>query len=344
MKFEFKKVIGHKLIWICFIVLMVLCIYTGIHYAQVKYDASFDASYRIKYQQEMYNNISEYRSTVVKNARRLAKSENEYVSALNNKLLDVYSKSIELSAYDSRAMESVLENGGGIGMVLCIFICCIFALKVFFVDTDNVMQGMIMSSPKGKGYIYKNKWICILLVDITLVIIVFAVRLIPLLIYGSLSDILQPIQSIEVYSKSPYNISILEYYIMTLVMSCIEIIVISAICVIVINLFKDIVIPIVISVLLSAASMAITLWIILKVVVETDVVNSSSVIVTTILRYTPIFYINNTKAYFASAQYLDMFGYPISILNVSMVTNILTSIVLILIGFILYIRRQKMSV
>lgn len=344
MKYELKKVIGHKLIWICFIVLLVLYVYTGIYYAQIKYDANIDANNQIKYQQEMYDNILEYRSTVVKNARRLAKSKNEYVSVLNNKLLDIYSESIELSSYDNRAIESILENGGGIGMVLCIFICCIFALKIFCVDTDNAMQGMIVSSPKGSGHTYINKWLCILLVDITLVITVFVVRLIPLLIYGSLSDMLQPIQSIEVYYKSPYNISILEYYIITLVMSCIEIIVISAICVIIINLFKDIVIPMVISVLLSAANMAITLWIVLKVVVETDVVNSASAVVTMILRYTPIFYINNTKAYFSSAQYVDIFSNPISILNVSMVTNILTSIALIMIGFILYIRRQKMSV
>ena len=176
MKYEIKKVIKQKLLWISVGVMIALYIVVGIYNVNIKYMTKIDDSHRIRSQQELFQNVSEYRSNVVKNAKRLSHSKQTYTSNLNEKLLEIYSEPIEFREYDSRCIETVVLNSGGIGMVLCIFICCMFALKIFYTDTENDMMGMIASSPKGKSYIFRKKWMSIILCEVFMLVIVISIN------------------------------------------------------------------------------------------------------------------------------------------------------------------------
>ena len=342
MSYEIKKVISQKLLWISTGVMIVVYLIMGIYNANIKYMTKIDESHLIRSQQELFQNVSEYRSNVVKNAKRLSHSKQTYTSNLNKELLEIYSEPIEFREYDSRCIETVVLNSGGIGMVLCIFICCIFTLKIFYVDTENDMMGMIASSPKGRLYIFRKKWTSIILCEVVMLVIVYFVRVIPLLIYGELSDFLNPIQTIDEFAKSPYNISILEYYFVTMLTAFIEITIIVSIAIIMVNIFKDIIIPIVGAILLSAMSMVLCIWIILNLNGD-RMVNSTDVIHKVMLEYTPMAYIHGVMEYFIQASYINFFNIPISILSISLIVNSIICIVTIFIGYAFYVRRQKIN-
>ena len=343
MKYEIKKVIKQKLLWISVGVMIVLYLVMGIYNVNIKYMTKIDESHLIRSQQELFQNVSEYRSNVVKNAKRLSHSKQTYTSNLNEKLLEIYSEPIEFRQYDSRCIETVVLNNGGIGMVLCIFICCMFTLKIFYTDTENDMMGIIASSPKGKSYIFRKKWMSIILCEVFMLVIVYIVRMIPLLMYGELSDFLNPIQSIDEFAKSPYNISILEYYLVTMVTAFIEITIIVSIAVIMVNIFKDIIIPIVGAILLSAMSMVICIWMILSLNGD-RLVNSTNVIHSIMLEYTPMAYIHSVMEYFVQASYINFINIPISLLSISLIVNSIICIMTIFIGYAFYVRRQKICV
>ena len=81
---------------------------------------------------------------------------------------------------------------------------------MFFSDVSANMICMLRTTYKTKK-IFWNELKCIFLVSVLISVLKVAIEYLPQWIHGNIIDLTNPIQSIEGFQESPYNISILAF-------------------------------------------------------------------------------------------------------------------------------------
>lgn len=102
-------------------------------------------------------------------------------------------------------------NSGYLSAVVILILFGIAVVRIFYADVNSELVMYIRSTYRGQNKVYNNKLIILLITAAVLAILKNVINFLPQIIYGSAGDWLNPIQCLE--PDSPYNISILTFFI-----------------------------------------------------------------------------------------------------------------------------------
>lgn len=226
MKYEIKKIIKDKIIWIVFAAVMAISIYMSLYHTKPsgfiknldeQIEDSNSSSYH--YVEECYEKVIDYRKNTCVTAKRLSKSKDYYTAKLNQKILSDYEKKIEFkSVYFNHYINKSIGNMGNYASVLFLMFFCFIIVKIFYADINNDMLGYVKSTYKGYKKVYWNKMKSLLIIAFLISLLRCSISLLPQILYGSFRDMLNPIQSVEVLWMSPFNINLIELFLLFIIL------------------------------------------------------------------------------------------------------------------------------
>lgn len=386
MRYEIKKIITDKILWVILLAAILMTAYVSLNYGVDMYDANMDTMrvisdytgayddntveeienilenyeapmrenedyimrgyYNILTQINKYNEINDYRKTVVKKADRLKNSKDSYTAALNQRMYDDFNNSIQFEIYYSVFIENALSNIGSYGTIIAVFLAGVLAIRIFAVDVENGMQSLIRSSKKGRFKVYRNKIQCLMAGNLIIIFITISILLLREFIYGNLTDFLQPVQSLTQFEKSGLSVNILELFGIVFIIQFIGMMIVSGISVIIACIFKRQILSLMVSVLITSISFFLYRYLILSNIVRyravfSNIFNDDGLFVIIISRFTNVFMVFMPHLYLEAPVYSNIFGVPVSTTFITVMFNVFIMCLLIVLGFFIYNRRYR---
>lgn len=348
MRYETRKIIKNKIIFILFAVAVIYNSYLALYGVQNKelfqyYAEAYDdpESNEYKSQLDKYDSINEYRDRVKKVAVRLMDSPDEYVAALNEKLYNSYEKEIEFkNVFFSIYMERSFGNAGGLGEVMFLMCFLTIAAQIFYVDVSKDMICIIRSTYKSQKTFW-NKMNCLGIFSIVLAFIKIITDFLPMLVYGNQEDMFNPIQSLSIFEESPWNINLLELMVIYILLVSLGFLTIGMIAVLSANVFKKL--PETISVVMIVCGVSYYIYYYLTRVNYVDIITITSddrLFTSLVRRFSTLFCYYNPGSYFEKAEYINVFGIPVKLFTVAVTTAILFLVAMVFVCRSLYLRRD----
>ena len=130
-------------------------------------------------------------------------------------------------------------NSSDIGTLFFPCVLLSFVAQMFFSDVATNMICMLRTTYKTKK-IFWNKLKCIFLVSVLISVLKVAIEYLPQWIHGKIIDLTNPIQSIEGFQESPYNISILAFIGIDVLLSILSFLAIGMLVIAFANILKKI--------------------------------------------------------------------------------------------------------
>ncbi len=345
MKYEIKKIVKNKVLIILFLAAVAVSIFVSLRNLSYNednvkvYENPSSESY--KYKLDYYDSVNEYREKVCRIADRLKNSSDEYVAALNSELRNSYQEQLSfVTVFYTTFIARSMWNGSNIGTLFFLVFFLSFVAQMFFSDVSANMIGMLRTTYKTKK-IFWNKLKCIFLVSVLISVLKVAIEYLPQWIYGNIIDLTNPIQSIEGFQESPYNISILAFIGIDVLLSILSFLAIGMLIIAFANILKKIPRLITLVVIISGIWYYMFYYITkINYVSALGVTEDNRWFTNIIRRFTTVFTLFDPVSYFKKAEYINIFGMPVRLLNVTLITAIIFVAIMIFVCRHLYLRRD----
>lgn len=219
MKYEFLKLLKDKAFLISLAACLIITVFMSVEKSQpdsqTKYvmeQYNYDTSEAYNDKIKEYRNIADSRSRIAKKAERLSNVNDEYLSKVNIKTYNLCKSPLEFkSVFNIQFFNRSDINSGYLSAVVILILFGIAVVRIFYADVNSELVMYIRSTYRGQNKVYNNKLIILLITAAVLAILKNVINFLPQIIYGSAGDWLNPIQCLEL--DSPYNISILTFFI-----------------------------------------------------------------------------------------------------------------------------------
>lgn len=374
MKYEIKKILCDKIIWIAIAVLFVLAVfysttndhaylwmdrevfdsYCGIYNEETleslpssgKSEAERVAYLKVGFIIENQQQILNERYNTAKRALKLSETGNEFSQFVNKRIYEIYIREINFEIYDSNLIsDNVTEYQIGFVKIGLLFLIAIITIRIFNIDVDNSMISMLRSSKRGRLKVYLNKFLAVFIVSAVINIIILLISLLPLFRFGHLSDLLQPIQSLSMMNMSPYLINNLEYIIIVYILTLLGTAAFIGGIIILCNVFRKIIVSISISTLLIGFEYVFSKNMLNESLFTNDLLmRSSNIFVVTARWFTNIFMLFRPQMYLESIEYLYGEGIMINSIVLVIIINIVLAVGLFFIGYLVYTKNGRKSI
>lgn len=374
MKYEIKKILGDKIIWIAIALLFVLAVfysttndhayqwmdrdifdnYCGSYNEETlknlpssgKSEAERVAYLKIGYIIENQQQILNERYNTARRALKLSETGNEFSQLVNKRIYEIYIQEINFEIYDSNLIsDNVTEYQIGFVKIGLLFLIAIITIRIFNIDVDNSMISMLRSSKRGRLKVYLNKFLAVFIISAVINIIILLISLLPLFRFGHLSDLLQPIQSLSMMNMSPYLINNLEYIIIVYILTILGTAAFIGGIIILCNLFRKIIVSISISTLLIGFGYVFSKNMLNESLFANDLLmRSSNIFVVAARWFTNIFMLFRPQMYLESIEYLYGEGIMINSIVLVIIINIVLAVGLCFIGYLVYTKNGRKSI
>ena len=370
MKYEIKKIIQDKIIWISFLVIFLFGIYTNMYntrndmgiaiesafeyYRDNNIDEIFNIisygnekdkpeySNSVLLQIDYFSTVTEYRNKVYNTADRLSNSADEYISRLNQAIKEAFSENINFEVFYDNYLERAVVFNCGYAMPLIMFLMCVIVIRMFNVDTDNNMIHMIRTTYRGRRKTYFNKIKSIAIIAMFMSVVVEFIALLPQLLYGHKEDFFQPIQSLERFQKSPFNINLMELFIIYILMTVLGLLCVAMLSVVIVTFTKKYAISLMTTLLVTCGMYFLFYYVTVIDYVDTLTIASDTRAITMIGRMIlPVMYAFYPTSYFEITEYVNVAGCPVYRVYIAMFIIMVFTVVFMFIGMIVYNKRYR---
>lgn len=290
--------------------------------------------------------IYSYRSNVVKNAKRLKQSSKPYISRVNEKIEKMYSVMPEIVISDGTKAKDLsdifygLENVDKINIILLIIASC----TLFVIEHRKNTYSMIYSSLSGRGKTYFRKMMCMTIFAVFLSVMTTMCITLFSFTYGNISELFEPIQGLERFMYSPYDMNMAELLLAVTLMRALGYMALGTLFTVISIGFKSNIIPVVLSMLIGLLGQGMSLHYIgyvgrLVAITEYYDIN----IYMLVRKYTPFGFISEGEGYFTQYEPVNLFEYPVSVMTIGIIFNIMVISVVMVVGYQLYNKRYRKS-
>ena len=375
MGYEIKKLCGNKIMLLGLMVLVIISLYYGYKDMDVEaleYVNRVDEAYRGEYTVEklellaekfenqaegedflMYltvygeaqkcSNILEYRSNVLKAAKRLKNSSDVYVSRVNSRIEEIYEEMPHLEIVEATKFDRVLGKlqWQRVEDVISIMLIIFAASYMFTLEHGANTHKLVFSSLFGRLKTYIRKMSCIAGVAIGLSVIAN----LSICVYAFISSDSYiwgvPIQYYSEFTEAPYVITLLEYVFVTILVKAFGLIVIG-VCSAVISLwFKKSIIPIIISSVVMVGGYLLCSYYANYRPLGDTIIQSRYEGYSIFKHYTCIGLMNNSGYYTEQYMPVNVLNYPVDMVYVNIFINVLFVIAVAAIGYIVYRKKDR---
>lgn len=299
--------------------------------------------------QDLYSkaNICEqmytYRSTVVKNAARLKKSEDAYIARLNAKIEKMYSKSPKIKITDGTKAKditdilTVTDNIDMINIILLVIAAC----TLFIIEHKNNTYSLVYSSYGGRKKTYLRKVACMIGFAVFLSIITSISLVLLTFTYGKMEEWKQAVQGLEMFMYSPYNLNVAGLLLVVTLLRAFGYITLIMIFTVISIGFKSNIIPLLTGTLLGVGGFGISAYFSDNSVKQAGTILKQQKLYMLFRKYTPYALIGDGEGYLVKYEPVNILGYPFSVISIGVVVNIAIIIVTLIVGYQLYLKRYR---
>lgn len=291
----------------------------------------------------LYHQVNEYREKVKSNAKRLAETEQGYYARLNKKLAKIYNKKTDFNIHEGTIGKDITDMfivSESIDMVY-IALLIIFSCGIFLVEHRNGTYAMVYSSYNGRGYTYIRK-MSVSLVFAVLVSVLQTISMVGLtLIKGGLFEWKDSIQSVELFMYSPYNLNIFEMVVVITLLRALAYMVLISIFTVISLFFQRNLFPLAINILIGLGMFGLCYLYSGSFLSYSGSIIHQGWFYPYLRQYSPYVLIGDGVGYLKKYEALDILGYPVSAVNITILVNIIVLAVCIAVGYILYLKRFR---
>lgn len=287
--------------------------------------------------------VKAYREQVVKNAARLKKSRDTYYARVNKKIEKMYSRDVELVIHDGSRLEDIAgifmvsEIVDFVNIVLLVIVSC----SLFLIEHRKGTFTLVYSSYRGRGHTYAVKLavamgfavLLSLLQTVSMVLLSFT--------YGNLSEWKDAIQNIEFFIHSPYHLNLAELVVVVTVLRALGYLVLICIFTVISVCFQKNIIPLAINTLIGIGGFGLCYYFSGSYVTNSGTLIQQGSFYSFVRMYSPFVLIGDGIGYLKKYEPLNILNYPVSVLSVTVLVNIVLAGMIVAVGYPLYIRRFR---
>ena len=348
MKYEIKKIVKNKMLIILFLISIIVSVFVALK--GLSYDGlfkSFDEEYEnpssgsYKYMLDYYDSVKEYREKICRIADRLINSPDENVVALNSKIKDSYDDELSfVTVFYTLFVDRSIGNGSNIGTPLFLILFLAVVAQMFYTDVSNDMICMLRTTYRTKK-VFWNKIKCIFLISGLISVLKVAIDFLPQWMYGDIIDLTNPIQCLELFKESPYNISILSFIGIKVLLIMLSLLTTGIIIIAFANILKKL--PKLITAVLLTGGITYYMYYYLTRVNYVSLIGITEDdrwFTNIVRRFTTVFTLFEPGSFFVKAEYINIFGMPVRLLTVTVTSSVVFVVIMVFVCRYLYLRRD----
>lgn len=291
----------------------------------------------------IYHQVNEYREKVKSDAKRLADTEKGYYERLNKKLVKLYGKKTAFNIHEGTTGKDITDMfivSERIDMVY-IALLIIFSCGIFLLEHRNGTYAMVYSSYNGRGYTYIRK----MAVSLGFAVLVSVLQTISMVgltfIKGGAFEWKDPIQSIELFMHSPYNLDIFGMVVIITLFRALAYMVLISIFTVISLFFQRNLFPLAINILVGLGMFGLCYLYSGSFLSYSGSIIQQGRFYLYLRQYSPYVLIGDGVGYLKKYEALDIFGYPVSAVSITVLVNIIVLAVCVAVGYILYLKRFR---
>lgn len=295
-------------------------------------------------------NVIDYRSKVVKVGERLKTSSDEYTSAVNKKIVEMYSQKVNFVIRHENISDNIVDNkwkfveySDYINIIAIIINVC----GIFIIEHNCNTYSMIYSSFKSRKELYMKKVAVAVLISFVLAITTTVLQIIFLVKNDSFSDVMgYDIQNVSYFQHSPYDIKMYQLWIIIGLLRFLGYLTIVMIVTFITTFFKKSIVPFSIGTVMFCGGFALFSRLLDKMnrmIAATNPLDSVQDKYDFYTKYTPLGLIRDGIGYFSEYKPNNIFDKPISNLTISIVTNLTYCTIFMISGYVVYVYRFRKS-
>lgn len=283
-------------------------------------------------------NIIEYREKVASDSSNLAKTSYGYYKKLNKTINKMYSKTPELTIGKSNVLKGISDVFCVSEIVDIAFIIVLILFSVFLFLNEHKCNTFIMvkSSVKGGSVTYWNKIAAAFLFTVMVSVIQTLSMTLPTLLIGGTEQWKCVFLLDELFIHSPYILNVSEMVVVITALRTIGYLVLMSCFLCVSLLFNKNILPIAINTFIGLGGFAANYVLSGKYFAISGGVIREAASYTFFRKYTAFPLISEGINYLREYEPINMLGYPVSIVNIAILANVMVVVLLAITGGFIY--------